>query len=468
MRTTRLTDMRRPASNEDGISLAEVVVAMLIFALVSTGIIYGLLSVKSLTRDARARQVASNLAAGEIDLARDTSDLFALLDRNQTKTLNGDKFYVHRATQWVTNPDLDISCGAGGSTGLRYKRVNVTVTWDAMRAGTKPVRADTVVQPDQKINDPAKGTILVSVLGGGGSGVGGVGVSAVPSTPANGALALATPPAPTDAQGCSYILKVTPGNYDVTVSKAGYIDADQKPTSTRTVGASAGASGAVQFQYDAKAVYKMTYGANYTPAGSETFIVPAQPTTTFTNTYGTYPVTPTVGSARTADIDRYPYASGYETFVGACANSDPAAWPAKSTGGHTWEGQRTAAVAATPGTSIANPVAMGVVKLNLGTLPSGRYLRAVSVAAPGGSDDPGCAPTTTYSFGTTTSLPTNGKVTVALPYGSWQLYYGSGTVVTAWTTAVTTSQMSVPSTPLTLSQVRSGNVVTLDPRVATS
>ncbi len=103
-----------------------------------------------------------------------------------------------------------------------------------MRDDDATVRTYTVIDPKNRINDPTKGTILVSVLGGSGAGSAGVTVTATPASPANGATALAKAPLPTDAQGCTYILKVTPGNYNVTVSRAGYVDVAQNATSTIT------------------------------------------------------------------------------------------------------------------------------------------------------------------------------------------------------------------------------------------
>src|SRR4051812_19855589 len=111
------------ARDDDGMSLAEVVIAMVIFAIVSVGLVYTMLATMSMTRDSRAREAATNLAAEEIDLARAVSDPFALLDSSRTVTLNGDQFAVQRDTQWVSDPAADYTCGASGGAGsaLRYK-----------------------------------------------------------------------------------------------------------------------------------------------------------------------------------------------------------------------------------------------------------------------------------------------------------------------------------------------------------
>ncbi|MCC2317424.1 prepilin-type N-terminal cleavage/methylation domain-containing protein [Cellulomonas chengniuliangii] len=457
--------LTRPDS-DSGMSLVEVIVAMFIFAIISSGIIYTMSSVLVLTRDSRARQVAANLAAEEIDLVRDSADLFALLDADRVETLNGDKFTVHRATQWVTDPAQEIVCGAGGGA-LRYKRVNVTVTWENMRTGTDPVRSDTVVQPDEKINDPAKGTILVSVLGATGTGSSGVTVTATPGSPANGATALTTAPANTDAQGCTYILKVNPGNYDVKVSRSGYVDSDQQPSSVQTVGVAAGESAAVSFQYDKQGTFDVAYAAGYTPAPGETLRVPAVPTTSFVSTYGVFTATPASSAGRTRSMQLHPFASGYDVFAGTCAAADPAAWPEGTDDlGQPITGERIAGVSATPGGNVAVDVPMGVVKLAVGSQGAGtRYLRAVSANAPA-TGDPGCDSTVEYSFGSASGygVPANGNLTVALPYGSWKLFFGTGGTPSNWNTAVGAGQITPVGMPARTTVDASG-VVTFDPRV---
>ena len=118
-----------------------------------------------------------------------------------------------------------------------------------MGGGVPPARADTVIDPTSRINAPGFGTILVSVKSVSGAGMPGIAVSATPATPANGAIA---PPsqAMTDAQGCTYVLKVRPGNYDVRISKPGYVDVDQFEQPVKMTAVAAGTSSSVGFQYD--------------------------------------------------------------------------------------------------------------------------------------------------------------------------------------------------------------------------
>ena len=96
------------------------------------------------------------------------------------------------------------------------------------------------------------------------------------------------------------------------------------------------------------------------------------------------------------------------------------------------------------------------------SMPSNSYLFAVSVAGPSGSGDPGCAAAPTYSFG-----KLSGSKTIALPYGSWMLYYGAN--------ANGSGKLPVPAASVGLvggllgtvtSILGGGATVTLDPRTA--
>lgn len=454
---------------ESGMSLIEVIVALFIFAIISTGVIYGMISVMAMTHDSRARQVATNLAASEIDLSRDKQDLFGLLTFDRTFDVNGNEFTVHRVTQWVSDPGLSMNCGTGGGA-LRYKRVDVTVTWPNMRAGTEPVRSNTVINPRAAINDPTKGTILVSVLGAAGTGQLGVAVTAVPGSPPNGATPLVAAPVPTDAQGCTYVLKVTPGNYNVKVTKANFIDNEQVLTTmTRTVGVGAGAAASVGFEFDEKVTVNLTYGAEYTPASNETVLIPAAFPTSFGSTHaadGTFNITPAAAATRTRTVALYPFSSGYEVFAGDCLAADPAAWPIAKEGVQNFSGVRAPGIATLPGSVVSAAVPVGVVKLALGTGASGASIRAIPVVG-AASGDPGCpggGSSVPYSFGSGSgyTVPASGNVTLLLPYGSWSLYWGSASNPA---TAVLDAQMSFPAVPVPARSTKLAGVVSFDPRV---
>ena len=117
------------SSHDGGLTLIEVVVAMMIFMVITTGLLYTMTSLLGITRDSRPRQVATNLAAQEIDLARSIGDVFNVQLVERTVELNGDRFTVKREAEWDSNAAVTEPCGAGGGT-LRFKRVKVTVSWE--------------------------------------------------------------------------------------------------------------------------------------------------------------------------------------------------------------------------------------------------------------------------------------------------------------------------------------------------
>lgn len=442
------------ASDDSGLSLIEVLVAMMVFAIISIGIAYSLTSALAMTSDARSREVAANLAAQDIDLVRAVEDVFSVGEANKTFVVNGTTFRLHREASWIPSTGVDASCGSGGGQ-LRYKRVNVAVEWDGMRAAASAVRSDTIITPGSRINDPDLGSILVSVITAAGTGSAGVTVTAVPSSTANGAVAITETIKPTDAEGCTYILKVTPGNYDVTVSRAGYVDIKQAATSTSIVGVGKGTAASVAFQYDKAGLITASYASN-APAG--TTLIPTTLDTTLRNTYGLFNFAATT-SARSKTFNMHPFDS-YEVFAGryvaptetsaGCVAADPSAWttPAAADG----------AVGPAPSTVTSTGsvnVAMGVLTvLNL----NGKYLRAVSQAYAPGDGAAGCGTSATGQMSYVIGPLSSNAAQIALPFGAWLLTSGNSTTQA---TAVPASSLA----KVTRADIAGTGVVTLDPRV---
>jgi prepilin-type N-terminal cleavage/methylation domain-containing protein len=448
---------QRLRHDDAGMTLVEVIIAMVIFAMVSTGFVYTMLSVLQLTRDSRAREVAANLAAEEVDLARDAADLFALVDDDWSIDMNGETFHVARRTSWVTNPDEAFSCGGAGVTGgaggnLRYKRVNVTVTWDGMRESTEAVRSDTLINPAERVNDPTLGTIIVSVLNGGGTGSSGVAVTTDPAVPAVVKS--------TDSQGCTYVLKVAPKQYKISLARSGYVDNNQLAIPSQTVEVVAGQTTTVGFQYDRAATFTAKLAPlTGTPAGTPAPKIPVNLTTTFTNTYGDFARNPDGGASTATQTFRlHPFSSGYTAYAGSCVAADPTQWPPQTVGLDTWAGQRPEPQAALGGGVATLEVPMGLVTVTGG---GGSFLRATSVDPVASSDAPKCTAVQTLDYG---SVLGAGPTTIALPYGTWELTRGTSQ-------SGASTPISAPNvTPLLPAGDRttiSGSRITLDPRTVT-
>lgn len=425
---------------EAGFGVIEVVVAMFIFALVISGAMVAMVSVVQVTRDNRSSQVAANLAAEEIDLSRDVDSLFNLLPASREVTVNGDTFTIARSTEWVSDVG-DIECGTAGGA-LRYKRVNVSVSWANMRDGAVPVESNTVLDSRNRINDPTTGTILVSVLNSSGTGVAGAKVEADPSNIPGNTAQTPTDPIPlTDAEGCAYILKVKPGSYDVTTTKPGGVSSDQTAVTTQeNVVVQQGTSVGVGFTNDKAGYITPTFLSNY--AGVRT--LPDKFDLTLFNSSKTYTV-PYNGIEAV-----FPWAEGYQVVAGkfadatsandGCLSVDPAKWPTYQDegGGNkdkrgkkgktspqdiTYAAARPAAVAPKAGQNLTAPVAMGVVEVTVGPGPA-PVIVATSAKARDETGDPGCEIGMTYAFTLEAADIAAGKARLALPYGSWILTNG--------------------------------------------
>lgn len=445
---------RRFSSDDAGFTLVEVIVAMAVFAVIATGFLYVMTAGLVQTRDTRARVVAANLAAEEIDIVRSIDSVVNVDNRTRTVTLNGDTFRIDRSWGWATSTGGTATCEAGAATGaLTYKRVTVEVTWDNKPPGARPVVSNTSYNPRSKLNDPERGTILVGVVDSAGAGVSG---ATVTLNPANGVA-----PATTDSDGCAYLLKVPPGDsYTVSASKADHISDQQVATPTAVVSVARGTTSRASFALDRATSYTLTYAGNVTDAKT----LPNNLATTFISTYGNFPSVAT-SNANPRTITRYPVASGYSIVAGAfvdtpgvpatsCLAPDPGQW------GSTLllAGARPDPVAGLPGGSApATSVPMGVVQLTAANGGIGTYLKAVYVGGANANaltGDPGCGAGMTYTFG---NIVVSNSATIALPYGTWQLYRGTST---AQTTPVTLGVAPVTSGSATL------GVIVLDPRTA--
>lgn len=456
-----------PATRDAGLSIVEVVVALLVFAIITTGSIVAIGTVLGMTRDNRSRVVAANLASQAIDKARGADDLFKVVDTSTTSVVDGTTYTVTRAVSWITTGGVDSQCATPGPKGngsLFYKRVNVAVSWPGRRPATDPVRADTIITPASKINDPAAGTILVSVLDQTGAGAPGVVVTVTPAKGVGNTAAGLGPdsaPAPTDSDGCAFATRVQPGLYTVTLSRADgkpYLDRDQAAAPAKTVSVAAGDTASAEFTYAQGDDYKPRWASNYT--GPQP-LLPTNLTTTWLAGDGRR----FVASGQPSDQYLFPSATGYQVLAGsyapvgadggACLSPDPESWPATPDGkvGHR-------PVVAVPDplaskTAVA-PVPMGVVTINVKALD--KVIQATTTAPAGG--DPGCAATQSFDFTRTTTGTT---ATIALPYGTWFIKSGASTSTLG---TVTIGQLLGGLVGVVLPGAAPTNTVLLDPRTA--
>jgi len=468
----RLTERARArlSHEQGGMSIIEVIAAFMIFGVIAIGMLYSMTAMQRLTLESTLRQTASNLAAAEVDRIQSQPDAFDVHTNDPggvgvVYPVDGVNFTVLSKVEWVTTTGSTGSCGTGGGN-LQYKKVNVTVSWPGMYL-QNPVRADSALAPDARINNPAYGTILVAITGEDGKGRSGVTVRVTPIS--GGAQPVTDTIDPTDSDGCSYILNVAPGVYKVEVEKVGYIDKTDAVTAvpfypSQTV--TAGATTTAAFTYDDASTFSVKWAGNHTSTPS----LPNNLDTTFIG--GLKNATK---STTASPVKLYPMSSGYQAVAGdpaTCLNTDPGLWTSNSA---TYAGVRAAAVAPAPapGGSANISVPMAVVNVPIPN-NSSQYITAVQQTMSATGGNPGCATAKTYTF--TTPFPKNSTQTIALPYGRWIIYVGTGvgvkTTAQSGITVVAAPVTPLDGTPGALTtglgagnSTVSGTTVNLDPRV---
>lgn len=481
----RLRRVLRPVDateRETGSSIIEVMVAMMVFAVMSVGIAYGIANTLQLTQTSRGRETAVALASQDIDMLRQTAaatttgifDVVSARGDDNSSTIGGLTYQVDRKVSWVQSDGASGACGTSNGK-LAYKSVVETVSWPNPRGGSSSTSVTSAIAPSDAVTDPGYGTIIISVADASGAPYPGVSISVTPVGGGTGS-ALTKSPLPTDAQGCSYAVNVVQGDYTVTANTPGGIDTDQQqPSKQSPISVTAGASAPVPFVYDRASTMRFQYAPTYNAT------VPTNMVTTLSSSVGGLdPVSPWDTTSKTVQITSttvpspsaavFPFTSGYTVLAGPYSNSldgtknclspSPASWTTPNSTGNVGVG--TAVVPAPAADTSDAPVMMGVATVK-GV--KGRYLTAVSSSTPG-PGDPGCA------AGMTMKFPVAGAdvATIALPFGTWTISSG--------TTFGSTTKNEIASNASNVAPVTNGsvnrktalviisydNTLTLDPR----
>ncbi|WP_141399169.1 prepilin-type N-terminal cleavage/methylation domain-containing protein [Curtobacterium sp. 'Ferrero'] len=484
----RLRDVLSPRDVrgiEAGFSIIEVMVAMMVFAIMSVGIAYGIANTLQLTQTSRGRETAVALASQDIDTLRQTAaastgGIFKVISAagtDNTKTVGGVQYRIDRAVSWVQSDGATGACGTSNGK-LAYKSVVETVSWPSPRGGgTSSTSVTSAIAPSDAVTDPGYGTLIVSVATASGAPYAGVAITVTPVS-GSGAAALTTAVQPTDAQGCSYAVNVTPGDYTVTASTPGGIDTAQaQPSSQTPITVTAGASSPVPFVYDRASQLTLRYAEGFNATLPTNMVTTLSSSSGGLDTVRPWDVTSStlaITSSSTPSLPVFPFTSGYTVYAGpysnssasssSCLSPNPAAWSTPNPSGAI--GVAPQSIETSPGAAASASVMMGVAAIK-GV--KGRYITAVSSSSPA-AGDPGCSAGMTMKF----PVSASDTATIALPFGTWTLY--SGTAFGA------TTKNEVASNASNVSTVTSGsvnqksvllvisydNTITLDPRGQTS
>jgi prepilin-type N-terminal cleavage/methylation domain-containing protein len=221
---------RRSARHrDDGFSLIEVMVAMVVLALFATAVVAVLATSFGTTRTNKLRDQASGLATRQIEIVQNTGVLdvpdgqvYGTASGSFSSTpaaipINGTNFTVSQDAEYVPANSAKSTCESPSGTRLAYKRVTVTVSWPDMGASVPP-RLDTLLQLPVTGLDNTKGVLAVPVKDASGQPV-----ESTTVTVSEGGAQIASEVTGTD--GCAVITDLPPASdYTVSAGRSGYVD----------------------------------------------------------------------------------------------------------------------------------------------------------------------------------------------------------------------------------------------------
>ncbi len=412
----RILDVRAGRlRDESGLTIVELLVAMIIFAMVALSLAYTLQMALLSTRDDRDRVQAAHLAARELEIARNdfgsTTTGPATLGATSVVTnphplpggtagqplrVDGTSYTVVRTVQWLPGGTGSSPCDGGAAVTYPSLGVNVKVSWTSMH-GTPPVESNTILTPPKGTLNTNMAFVAAKVIGATGTGLGGVPVTL---TGPGGSFVVTTAD-----DGCAVFSLSTTGSYAATIGSAGYVTFDGQPGATKSgISVAAGTMQQVNFTYDRAATLTVTFAHDWhhglpSPLPGLTYfnqgLVPL----------GTKAISP--GATSTTIGSLWPFSDGYSVWAGTCKQSDP-----------TTTGQsRPAPVVVAPGASGTVAMPLASLSIDVTTVANAPLSGYRVVATP--ADPTGCAgPEATLTLGST---DVDGNLLTSLPGGVWSL-----------------------------------------------
>ena len=314
----------RLRDDESGFGLIEVVVSAMLLVLVASGIYLGLDAASATSGTNKHRSIASALAQSDQDRMRAMAvNELSNYRESYTSRVGPVTYTIRSSASWVTDEtgvegcasetDPDYLPGDGTTSGsaANYLRIASEVTWPGIRID--PVTVESIVGPPAGSFRTDLGSLAVHVRDRNGDGVQGVTVSLA------GAQSHVDV---TNQQGCVLWGYLPVGNYDVTISRSGYVDPAAVSQPSKEVGVAGEATSTTVFDYDAggriQADYETLLGGEPAPANATVF--------TAVTSHLTVPLPPIGDGAPHGSYTSglvYPFTDPYGVYAGDCAGADP-------------------------------------------------------------------------------------------------------------------------------------------------
>lgn len=270
---------RRPAGTaavrDAGMSLVELVVAMLVLGIMASAVLGIVVKAQSASVNNRSRVAAANLAAREIDIVRDEfgrstqaptdiANAGTVVNPHQLPggvagqplRVDGTSYTVTRSVRWSVAGTGKSACDGGSLVKYPTLDVDVSVTWGSM-GRVAPVEASTQLAPPKGAGVPENASfVAVGVVDSTGAPSAGRGVRVASSSE--------TRTGTTDESGCA-VVQVNPPSgsgaaYTAQLTDTGYVDVNNATTPSKSVGTvlQGQLNNSVSFAYDRASTLRLT------------------------------------------------------------------------------------------------------------------------------------------------------------------------------------------------------------------
>jgi Tfp pilus assembly protein PilV len=408
----RQTPAEPTPAREQGFILIEVLVSALVITVVAGAV---LALVTATTRSAADQRThADAYGVAQEDQSRLRSMRISSLNRlQQTRTvsLNGTRFTVESTGVFVNNSTGESSSCTSEGSSADYVKITSSVTWQNSR---KPVTLQSIVAPSNNSLNPSHGTLAIQATNGAGQPLSGVGISGTGIGNFSGS---------TDATGCANFADLQEGNYTLTTTATGLVDADGNLSPwSKTVGVVASSTQLISVRYDRPGTVPVTF--KYRVGSSEKFETAYADAVVAYNaempsgahSYGT------AGGSRLSQINAtplFPFKAADTVYAGACEANNP-----NPKGEANPPGAPAMASVVVPAGLTASPVVLQLPALNLtltynGTPVSGARVTITDRNCKVGGVNVKRVYTTNASGAQ--SAATNGVAEPGLPWGSYEV-----------------------------------------------
>lgn len=410
----------RPSTRDEGMSLVELMVSMVIFGIAATAIASGFIAAIKTSGNDRGRLAGNNLAQREVEIVRNAFtanesgpqyviDMIGSAENpsplpggtvGKPLVVDGRPYTVKRTVAWLPTDVGQSPCD--GTAGAKYAKLAliVTVTWPSMN--TKPVQTNTVLTPPKSVLQSNLSWVAVKITKANGQP--NEGRTVYLKNVATSAVSDAV----TASDGCAVFGTASTGAHKVYLNETDFVDIAGNQYTERDISIATGAQGTFQrldISYDkgATLVARLMTETGYAiPAGVANIYI--------ANT-GMSPAKKSFPATSAAPItikNLWPATDGYGTWGGSCDQSDPALW-----------GGRAVATKIGPGgTSDEVPVRLAPLDLTVKNAANTILPNAEVLAIPWTTT--GCSATEkpALSLGVADS---NGRLKTSVPAGKWDL-----------------------------------------------